>query len=270
MKTLTLLFLLSLGTAQAQSRDSFRWDDRDGRSPRVEGRYESYQRDDSLHRILRLERDGRAEIVTEVRRGRRDYRGKDDRRDDRWDSREREKYGRLAEEAARGRTVRHTGRWTQRDGRVVLRLDDLNVDARRRSTSELQLVRKGESLIFDRNDDLYGNDRINFRPEGSRNDSPGKGLRYGWVRYEGRVFDIDSIVFTERSRNDRLLIRAGSLRMEFWGQLTRRGETMIFRGSDERGAGEYTLRLRRDEIVSIEGSGTWEGRRIEFHGGPRS
>lgn len=258
MKIATSLLLLSAGlSAYGQNPNLFR------RNDRVEGVYEALQRDDTVRRALTLDRGGRAELVTEVRRN---DRSRDRRKWDRDD--DTKSYGTLAEEASEGRPVRHTGRWSERDGKIRIRLDDRSDVRGQESAIDMELVYRDGAFVFDRDSKVYGRAKINFRRDGGWGGGRGnQGSRFGSVRYDRDELDIDTLELIDRGRDSRLVIRAGRTRIELRGDARRRGEEVIFvLPSSGIESGEFSLRMRGGQIESIRGRGMQDRHRIDFDG----
>ncbi len=278
MKISLSLLLLSVGiAAQAQNPAIFRNRDRDWDQRNFVGRYEAFQRDDSVRRTLVLDRDGRVELVTEVRRGRgridwnRNDRNDRDRRDDRrWDDDDTKSYGTLAKAAFEdNRAVRHTGRWREDDGRIELTLTDRNDTRGRENQVFMRLTRRNNELVFDSDQKVYGRAKINFRRDGGWDGGrPGNfpsRPRYGYVRYDRDEWGIDGIDLVDRGRDSRLVIRTPNRRIELRGEARRRGDEVNFKlDFDGRDGGEYVLRMRGNEVDSIRGEGTQDRHRIGF------
>ena len=297
MKTTVSLLLLSAGLAYAQRPD---YAPQSAYRNRIEGTYESDVLGGRIRRTLRIERDGRVEIVTEIGRlGRGNGYGRD--RDDReWNGRDDRdgpgvqsrmylgRYGRTAVEAARGRTVRHTGRWTQRNDRIVLRMDDLRFtngnggwnngnerggassrgqrDDWRDDRSDLRLTRRGDGFVLSGDYELYGREDAFFRRDLDRNnDWPRGGDRLGTLRYDDERLLIDRINLIQRSGDDRLTISAGRRTLEFRGDARREGDRVVFRvRNDNQDRGTFTLTMLGDRVVAIRGTGEDNGRRVSF------
>ena len=254
MKTPITLALLAIGAAYAQRpNDAQEWRNN---GPRIEGNYESYQKEKTIVRKMHLDRDGRVEIVTEVRNGRNDRRDDNDFR----------RFGWIAEEASRGRPVRTTGCWSRRDDRIILRMDEFNPRGRdRRSTrSELEIERRGDELTIVRGDDVYGRADIKFRPDDGwgGNDVP----RLGMVHFDRDDLRLDSVEFGPREAGkDRLIVRAGGRTIDLLGWAHRRDDVTTFKiPMLNRNSGELTLRMRGDRIVSISGSVVYERHHLDF------
>lgn len=251
--------------AFAQYPDTFR---RQDRRARIEGIYQSTARKDSIRRVLKLDRDGGAEITTEVRRdGDRRRDGRNDRNG--WDKDDTRRFGRLAEEATFGRSLRHTGRWALRDGNVVIRMEDLSPDVRVRPRIDIVLFRRDGNLILDRNNDLYGIEKITFRPDGGwdggRFGPAFRAPRFGSVLYDQSDLNVDSVELIERGADSRLVIRADNRRIELRGEVRRRGDEVRFTWPDrDREGGDITLQMRGGVVESIRGSGSQDRHRIVF------
>lgn len=309
MKTTMSLLLLSVGLAYAQ-RPDFSRSDYGGQSTyrnRIEGTYESDLLGGRIHRTLRIQSDGRVEIVTESGRNNRDWndrnrndRNRNDRdRDNRnWENEDGPgvqdrmylgRYGRTAVEASRGRTVRHTGRWTQRNDQIILRMDELRLagvsgdwnqgngrgqangrgqgNGRwRDDRSDLRLVRRGDGFVLSGDMDLYGRDPIVFRGDLNRgNDWPRGDDRLGVMRYDNERLSIDRMELSERTGDDRLTVTAGRRTFEFRGEARKENGTTVFRvRRDNRDSGTFYLTMRGDRVVGIRGSGEENGRRVSF------
>ena len=293
--SLTLLGLLAAGLACAQNGDRpydskprGDRDLRDGvyrRAP-LEGRYDAYQYGRAIHRTLRLDRDGAAELVTEVRSDR----GRDDRNLGRGEI---GRFGRAAVQAAGGAPVRQTGRWYRRDGTITLRLDrgELRDDRRRYDapngrafrTMELTLVRQGDGLLLSPAAASYnregtflrpdlGRDALLFRPDegregGRRRDGYAGGLRID----RDPVFDVEAYEYAEERGEGRLIVRSGARTYTLRGEPRRRGDevTLRLRSSErgERASGEVVVTLRDGRVVNVRGAGERDGHRYEFLGG---
>ena len=166
------LLVVALGVATASYAQRGRGD---GNSA-LEGRYATSQSGNRIKRLLILERDGRCEIdTTDTRNDRRDMSRNDV-----------ERYGTTAQKArATGRRVRHVGRW-ETDGKgIKLRMQDVIGDLQGSEKFDVTLDYRNGALVFGKDTDAYGNERMEFRREGSgfddgryqdRNDLAG---RYG-------------------------------------------------------------------------------------------
>ena len=284
MKTLVSLVLLSAGVAHAQrTSPSFPTDPNRGDygrrpdfAPHIEGVYRSVQRDGTILRTLKLDRDGTGEIVTEFRSKDRDRpdRGRDDR--DRWNQgrdergrddetrlsdRDVERFGRSAEQAAQGRSVRQTLRWTERNRRVVLRTEATRGPSR--GGTDLELTRQEGGYVLDRDTALYGNERIEFRSEGGSS----RRERYGRVLQGDEYRTIDRLDFAQGRDGARLTILAEGRTIEVEGRAERRGDEVVLtvdgRGRSRDG-GNFRIVLRGSDVVSVHGTGTVDGRRLYF------
>ena len=245
--------------------------------PRLEGDYESFQWGRSVHRTLHLDRDGGVEIVTEVD-GAPDDRNEGVRpRDDRDNY---ARYGWTAGEAARGHAVHQSGSWTQRDGRVQLRLDAVRDRSgfRTRGREDADLQWTGSGLVFSHADAMYGRDDIEFRPVRGRTDggdplpTPLRRVEYdGSVRDGDGFLALDGIDFMETGGKGTLVVRAGKERIELRGDVENREGQTIFRpeGDDidrlfSRSGGTLTIVVEAGQVRSVRGTARLGDRRIEF------
>lgn len=242
----------------------------------LEGDYESLQRGREIHRTLHLDRDGGLEIVTEI--------PGDGEPNDREDY---SRYGWTAGEAARGRPVHQTGRWTLREGRIEVRLDAVRDRSgfRTRGREDADLVRRDGRLVLSRVDAMYGRDEIEFRPvrgaalseppreapSSARPVAPTPVEYDGTVRYEGDPLTPESIDFVDEAGKGRILVRAGKDSFEIRGDVERRGDETILRvaGDDVdklfgRDGGALTIVMERGKVRSIRGTARFEGHRFEF------
>ena len=277
MKTsISLMLLLSAGLASAQFGEGRRADPTsraNDQTVRVEGRYEAFQLGRTIRRTLRLDRDGTAEIVTEVRtdRGRADSgRGRFQR------------FGRLAVQASEGAPVRQLGRWERRRGVVALRLDAVDeprrVDRRPgafepkdggRRRLELTLERRDDGLVLQENSGLYGREDLFFRPDLGRD--RGDRREFGRFRYDREALDIDAFDYAEVRGEGRLTVRSGGRSFDLRGEARRRGDEVTLRLVDSRtnrqDAGTLVLSLRGDRVVAVSGTGSPDGHRFDFSEG---
>ncbi len=255
MKTSFLLLLLLPATlASAQRRDDpVRGEPGRSDLSRVEGRYEALQRDGSLRRTLRLERDGTAEVVTEAKDARRDRRG--------WGREDTKRYGQTGITAMQDHPVRHTGRWRWQGDDVVVQFRDLQLGEERWDAFEMKLKRDEDGLIFDRDSKAYGTYRVVFRREGDRFSN---GARLGFLRFDRDSLAIESVdLVYGRRGTGRLRIRAGGRTIELQGDALRDGNDVVtFRLPD--GAGEYRLTMRDLKVDRISGRGDFDRHHIEF------
>ncbi len=280
MKTsLSLLLLLSAGFASAQFGEGRRADPAvraGGGEPRLEGRYEAFQLGRTIHRTLRLDRDGTAEIVTEVRsdRGQGD-RGRADTGRGRF-----QRFGRLAVQASEGAPVRQSGRWERRRGVVALRLEAVDqprrVDRRPgafepndggRKRIELTLERRDDGFVLQENSGLYGREDVLFRPDLGRD--RGDRREFGRFQYDREGLDIDAFEYTEVRGEGRLKVRSGGRSFDLRGEARRRGDEVTLRlvgaRSDREDAGTLVLSLRGDRVIAVSGTGNRDGHRFDFN-----
>jgi|GEM_PF-5070363 len=271
MKTLASLLLLSTGTVAFAQRGP----EVPRNYPRVDGSYASVQRDGTIRRTLRLDRDGSAEIVTRFRDDRNSRGGRS-----RLSDRDVDRYGRLADLAARGGDARRIGRWTIRDRKVVLRFNDEDGGGRGRDEgrdrdrdrnwndrTEVTLFWRGDDLVLSRDSELLGKDKIDFRrgDGGWGGNLPPRGPQgLGSVLYDRDSLRIDGIDLRE-GNEARLVVRAEGRRFEIPGETRRRGDEVTFRiPYSGRDGGEVRLTTRGSQVVEIHGSLAYDRHRIDF------
>ena len=276
MKTFWSFALLALGAAYAQrptfevrqNTDRLDFGRRAEFGPRIEGRYLSVQRDGTVLRTLRLDRNGGAEIVTEFRARGGDY----DRRNGgpRLSDRDVETFGTSADQAARGRTVRQTGRWDLRDGKLSLRFDDPT--GATRGANALVLDRRDDDFVLDRDTVVYGKQKIVFHADGALGSSGNRRPRYGSVLADGSFRLIDDLDLSEGRDGARLTVSAEGRRIEIFGRLQRRGDqaTLVVDQGRSRDFGTFVLTTRGSDVISVVGSGEIGGRRVSFPDRDRS
>lgn len=269
--TVSLLLILSAGPVHAQTRDyrpaSSDFGPHPEYGPRVGGEYESFAYGGQVHRTLRLDRNGRAEMVTE-----RIAKGRGGSRDWFWEGDGGDRFGALAGLANR-RAVRQTGRWSERDGRLRLRLDTTNADLRDAYAPELRGELRGGEIVLRGDRDLYGRDEMRFGlTDPRRDDRPGSWHdrddrpRYGLLRMDRDEFrPIDTLDYEDVLGRARLKLRAGSRDLTFHGRTERRGDEVTFRINEDHGdRGRLTLLMDGGRIVGIRGRGDDDGRPFEI------
>ena len=170
-----LLFVVALGLVAVAPAQSRRYDDRQT----LEGRYATTQSQNRIQRLLILDRDGRCEIdTTDTRNDRRDLSRNDVAR-----------YGTTAQKArSTGRRVRHVGRWETDGNGIKLRLQDVIGDLKGSEKFEVNLDYRNGALVFDKDTEAYGDERMEFRREGfSTDDSSSLIGRYTVTQSRSRV-----------------------------------------------------------------------------------
>lgn len=260
--TLAFLLLVPAAFATAQRGDWGRGDwgrndwgrDSDRDAQGIEGVYEASQRDGTLRRTLRLDRNGDVEIVTEAINARRG-----------WDRADVRRYGRVADVALDERTVRQRGQWRVKNGDVTLWLDGFRLDNRREKDLEVKLKWDKRTLVLDKNTDLYGESRIEFRrTSGWDGGRPSQSRpRLGYLRYDRESLPIEDVEYVDGRRGaGRLRFRAGGRLVEVRGDAVRNGNEVAFNMMD--GAGGFRLSLRDGRVDRIRGNGSVDRHRIEI------